>query len=42
VNLFDKKTPSERDPFALLHDLHALTQLSGLNASSGLSLIGIT
>jgi hypothetical protein len=32
VNDLPKKTPIERDPFALLHGWQALTQFSGLKA----------
>jgi hypothetical protein len=39
VNDLPKKTPIERDPFALLHGWQALTQFSGLKAWSGASLI---
>jgi len=42
VNLLPKKTPSERDPLALLQGWHAETQFSGLKAWSGAFLIDKT
>jgi hypothetical protein len=35
VNLLPRKDACERDPFRLLHNLHALVRLSGVMARSG-------